>query len=185
MNQYNTSEELMHYGVKGMKWGQRRAQKYEARTARKYARAGKSAGYAEYQRNKGSEAYKKHAQGASVLEKAAKQYDAKGNVFKAEAARKAASALRTRGENVRARYDSDAARYERKAQRITEKASTYATKKRVDLGKSRIDSILKESKKKGYESAKLTEENMRQYDIEKRFGEKGVKAYNYARGTDW
>ena len=184
MNNYNPAEELIHYGVKGMKWGRRRAQRYEARTTRKYARAGRNSGFAEYERNKGAEAYKKHAHGASVLEKAAKQYEAKGNVFKAEASRKAASALRARGANVRAQHEAEAARYERKAQRITEKASTYATKKRVDLGKSRIDSILKDSKAKGINAAKERDEIARQWEIEERVGETGAKVYNYARGTN-
>lgn len=176
--------ELCHYGVKGMKWGQRKAQRYEARTARKFARAGNRQGIANYYRDKGNEIAKKHNRTAEVFDKQAKKSEAKGEYFKAEASRRAAEAIRARGANQKASNDSLAAYYENRASRITEKASAYATKKRVNLGKKKIDSILSESRAKGYKNAKLSDEASREWELQEKLGDDGYAAYNKIRGRE-
>lgn len=173
---------LAHHGVKGMKWGVRKARKNENKVERKYARAGKNSGYAEYYRNKADSIQKKHNRAADVLDKTAKKSEAKGEYFKAEASRRAAEAIRTRGTNQRAESDARAAYYERKASRITEKASTYATKKRVELGKAKIDSILNENKTKGYNTVKRNEEISKEFELAERLGDDGYAVYNRLRG---
>ena len=173
--------ELKHYGVKGMKWGKRKA-RLEARTTRRFARVGKKLGAAEYERAKGAEAYKKHNDAAKVFDKAAKSYEAKGNYFKAEASRKAAAALRARGENVKRSRDEGAAYLEKRASKMQEKVSAYAHKKNVDLGKKKIDSILSASKQKGYDSRKRAEEAYNERNLRDKLGDNGYDAYNKIRG---
>lgn len=173
--------ELKHYGVKGMKWGKRKA-RYEARTTRKFSRVGRRLGEAEYERTRGAEEYKKHNDMANVFDKAAKSYESKGNYFKAEASRRAAEAIRARGENIKRSRDEGAAFLEKRAAKLQEKASAYAHKKQVDLGKKKIDSLLSEGKKKGFESAKNTEEVRREWELEEKLGPQGYAAYNQIRG---
>lgn len=173
--------ELYHHGVKGMKWGKRKA-RLEAKTTRKFSRAGKKLGAAEYERSMGAEAYRKHDATAKTFDKAARQYESKGNYFKAEASRRAAAALRARGENIKRSRDEGAAYLEKRAAKMQEKASAFASKKNVDLGKKKIDSILSENKKKGFESAKNSEEAYREWDLQNKLGSSGYSAYNKIRG---
>lgn len=174
--------ELCHYGVKGMKWGHRKAQKYASRAERKYAKAGDRMGRADYYRDKGNQAAQKHERTAAVFDKQAKKSEARGEYFKAEASRRAASAIRTRGANEKAKSDEMVAYYEQRASRITEKASTYATKKRVDLGKAKVDEILKNSRTKGYDRAKAVDEANREWELQEKLGDDGYAAYNRIRG---
>ena len=173
--------ELYHYGVKGMKWGRRKA---VAKAERKYARAGKHLGKADYYREKGDNAYQQHERNAKVFDKAAKKYESQGSVFKAEASRKAAAALRQRGANVRAESIKVAESWTKSGNKLNQKADKFATKKRCDLGKAKIDSIMKESKKKGYNSAKNIDTAQREAEIEERLGSNGYNTYNRLRGID-
>ncbi len=174
--------ELYHYGVKGMKWGHRKAQKYASRTERKYARAGKKRGQADYYREKGDLAAQKHNRTAEVFDKQAKKSEARGEYFKAEASRRAANAIRARGANEQASNHELASYYEARATKITEKASTYATKKRVDLGKKRVDQILNDYRTKGYNYAKEADEFDREMKLQNTLGSSGYNAYNKIRG---
>lgn len=178
MWQYNYTDELYHYGVKGMRWGHRKQQKLE----KKFSRVGKKLGVAEYERSKGAEEYKKHESSAKVFDKQAKKYESQGSYIKAELARKAASGLRTRGANIKAQRESQAKKYELSAERLKQKASAFATKKKVNLGKSTIDNILKESKKKGFDKAKNNEEWQKESDLYDKLGDYGYYAYNKIRG---
>ena len=82
--------ELYHYGVKGMKWGV--TNKRELKVAKRFARAGKKQGVADYYRDQGKNAYKKHDENARVLEKTAKTYESNGAYIRAQVARKTAAA---------------------------------------------------------------------------------------------
>lgn len=166
-----TNGELYHYGVKGMKWGhrralkreeklQRRAAKFQSKTERKYRSAGIAAGEAEYYRKKGDEAAREYDTNAKTFEKAATTYERSGQAFKAIAARKIAEAYRQKAKSARANFDEQAKEYTERSEYLTQKANKFAAKKNVDLGKSKVDSILKESKSTGMERARKYEEQM-------------------------
>ncbi len=177
-----SSDELYHYGVKGMKWGHRKAQRLENRAVRKFGRVGRKLGAAQYEREKGAEAYRKHNASAKMFDKAAKQYESKGNVFKAEASRMAAEALRARGANVKRQREEAASYLERRSDVMMQKANKFASKKKVDLGQKRIETILGDSKKKGHDSAKRAEEWDRENRIREAVGDKNYDVYNRIRG---
>jgi hypothetical protein len=180
MSRYTlTNGELYHYGVKGMKWGVRRADK---RFAAKLSRAGRKKGEADYEREKGEAAMRKHEDNARVLDQIAKQQARQGNVLRAEAAKRSAAALRARGANVKAGHDARADELMKRYEKLNTKASAFATKKRVDAGKSVVDSILKESSAAGYKSAKNADERMRDYQIRSTFGDAGSAVYDRIRG---
>ena len=197
MWRYNYSNELYHYGVLGMKWGRRKYQnkdgsltpagekryaKLEKKVSKKYAKAGRKAGEAAYQRDKGDREYEQHKKAASAFDKAAKKYEKEGNYFKAEASRRASEAIKTRGENKRAERYEMADYYMKRSNKLKEKANTFATKKKVDMGKSKVDSILKQSKQKGYENAKDAEEFQKEMNVQRNFGDTGADIYRYAKG---
>ena len=168
MNYVIANGELYHHGVKGMKWGHRKAVRLENKVSRKYAKAGQNTGRAEYYRDKSNSTKAKYESVAKLFDKQAKKSDSKGSIFAAEAARRTATAMRNKGDKAKAQSDERAAYYEKKASRNMQKASTYATKKRVDLGKSRVDSILKDNKKKGYDYAKASDEWQQEQDRKER-----------------
>lgn len=179
---YITNGELYHHGVKGMKWGRRKA-RLENKAARRYGRAARKLGAAQYERDMGADAYRKHDANAKVLDKAAKKYERQGSIFKAEASRRAAAALRARGENVKRQRDEAAARLEKRADKLNQKANSYATKKRVDLGKQRLDAILSENKKKGYDSQKLIEDSYNERETRQRIGDDNYERLERLRGN--
>lgn len=172
--------ELYHHGVKGMKWGVHKRR--DLKVAKRFAKVGKKRGAADFYREQGNTAYKKHNENAAVLEKTAKKYEQKGSYIKAQAARKAAEAVRARGENIRASNYATADKYMKKADKLNQKASAYATKKRVDLGKKKIDYILKESAKKGYNREKRFDEIAKESNLRDKLGDNGYDAYNKIRG---
>ena len=149
---------------------------------RKYDKVGKNLGKADYYREKGEKSAQSHERNAVVFDKKAKQLESSGQYFKAEAARKAADAIRARGSNTQAEQERIASAYERVASKQTEKVSAYATKKRVEVGKSRVDSILSNSRKAGYDIAKISDEAQREWELHDRLGDTGYYAYNRARG---
>ncbi len=177
MQQY--SNELYHHGVKGMKWGVRRK-----RAESKYAKAGRAKGQADYERSKGAELFKKHESAANTLERASKAQTKKGYGITAVATQRSAEALRQRGARLKAEQDREAARLEKYSIRMTAKADAYATKKRVNLGKERIDAIMKKSRKEGFENAKWFDEQQKRRSIEERYGDNAVDAYDKLRGVN-
>ena len=182
MNYTIYNGELCHYGVKGMKWGQRRAQK---KVTRKLRNAGVQAGRAKYERERGAEEYRKHDQNAKVFDKAAKKYESQGSYFRAEAARKSAAALRARGANLKALRDQEADRLDMSSKKYQEEASKFATKKRVNMGKKATDSILKEYSDKGYNRQRDSEEFEREQNMRARYGDENYERYERITGRSY
>lgn len=191
------NNELYHHGIKGQQWGKRRYQnkdgsltpagekRYEKLTGKaekKIAKAGRKLGAADYERSKGAEAMKKHETNAKVFDKIAKKQESEGHFLRAEAARKAAAALRARGANIKSGHEAEAKRYEIKAEKLKQKASDFATAKRVEVGKKRVDSILKSNRQKGFEDAKSSDEFWQERELHDRLGDDGYDAYTQIRG---
>lgn len=149
---YNHTDTLYHYGVPGMKWGRRK------RAEKLYKKVGKQRGAGDYWRDQGREAARKYTSSAAIMDAKAKQLESQGKIARAEASRQAANKLKSQAANVRRKYDETASKYYDKASRIEEKVSKYATKKNVDLGKDRVDRILKSSSLKTYNSIKNYED---------------------------
>lgn len=162
---HNDQIELYHYGVKGMKWGERRAARIEKRVLKKYKKAAGWKGNEDFYREKAGEEYRKHDSKAKALDAQAKTYEKQGSHLKAEAARSAAAALRKRGENVRAQYDSDIEIARSRAERKMAKADKYAAKKSekkgVTVDKSKIKSAMKKERDK-------VKQSLREDDIQER-----------------
>lgn len=188
--------ELYHYGVKGMKWGVRRAEKKQARAERKqmkrnekyspkiekrYAKAGRYEGASKYNRDRADAITSQGEKNARALEKASKQYQAEGKNARAVASKLAANAARNTAADKAADYEYNAAYYANKASKSKEKASAYATKKRVDVGKSQVNSILKSSGKQGYERAKTSDEFWQEEAKRQAMGDTGYAVYDTLR----
>jgi hypothetical protein len=187
MWQYNYTpnpNDILHYGVPGMRWGHRnrRAMKIEARTTRKLQKSGQMYGKSDYYKTKGAKAAQNHNKMATAFNKQAKTYESQGKALKAEAARRASSALKARGANVKAQNDAIANRYEAKANKKSEKAKAYASKKHVDIGAKKINEIISGSKQKGYDSAKKQDKAVRESELENRLGESNYERLNKIRG---
>lgn len=157
--------------------------KLDKKVTKKYSKVGINTGKSEYWRDKGDKAYESHERNAKVLDKTAKQLESEGKYLRAEAARKSADALRSRGANVRAEQYKVADAYLRRSNKLEQKASSFATAANTELGKNKINSILKSSSKKGYDRAKSTDEFQREREIHDRLGDEGYNAYNKIRGT--
>lgn len=162
------------------------ASKYQNKADRmvekRYAKAGKKAGAADYHREKGNEAYDKHKKNADVFDKAAKKYEAEGNYFKAEAARKSANVIRARGENIKSERYKTADAYMKKSDKLNKKASDFANKTNINLGKKRVDSIINKAKTDGYNKTKRSEEAQREWELEEKLGSNGYETYRRIRG---
>lgn len=157
-------------------------QKANKKVEKRYAKAGRLAGEAAYNRDKGDKAYESHQKNAKALDAMAKKYDKSGKIAKAELARRSADALRARGENVRAQYYETADSYLKRSDKLNKKASEFATTTNINIGKKKINSIITDSKQKGYDGAKAVDEFRKESAIESALGSKGYSVYNTIRG---
>lgn len=166
---------LMHYGVPGMKWGHRKA-------IRKFTKVGRAQGMSDYYRSKSNDIKKKHESMAAAIDKQAKQYDKQGGAIKAEMARRTAEAVRKRGMNASSDSAWWAEHYAKRSKKLLDKANKYADKKHVDLGKNKVNSILKDSRTDGRERAKARDEFASEQNLKEQLGERNYYAYNKLRG---
>lgn len=182
---YIVNGKLYHHGIKGQKWGERKyqnedgsltpagEQRYlsgaERRAAKKaakavkkvektHAKAGDAAGRSDYYRQKGDEASKKFDDNAKSLDKIADSFEKEGKILRAEAARKLAQRQRDKGAKARESYDTEAQEWLEVSEYYSKKASKIATKKNVDIGKKRINEIVKNNKVKGFEDEKSSQD---------------------------
>lgn len=163
-----------------------KAAKYDGRVVKKienrYKRAGAQAGRAEYERHKGAEAVRKHERDAKVMDDLAKKYDSSGKIIKAEAARRSAEAIRERGKNISDEHERVAKTYLKSSDAANRKASEIATATNVNIGKKKVDSIIKNAKKAGYEDAKEWDDVSAEQNKRKMLGDDGYETYRYIRG---
>lgn len=138
--------------------------KAQAKIERKLKGAATAEGRAEYQRKKGDEAARKYDDTAKAYEKQAKKLEKDGDYVGADSARKTAEAFRKKSANAREEYDFVADAYLKRSEVLTKRAGAIATKKNVDLGKMRVESILKKAKKDGYQDEKEWDDIMEVYD---------------------
>lgn len=167
MWQYNYTQqpELYHYGVKGMKWGHRKAARVEKRVLKKYRKAAVELGNEDYLREKAAKEYDKYDVEARSYEQQAKYFDKQGKHRRAEAARRAAESARRSGEEAIADIENAAELYRAKAERKMAKADKYAAKKaakhNVSVGKSKVEDMLKRQREHQNQHLKNLEEEER------------------------
>lgn len=156
--------------------------KVEQKIAKKYSTIGDHSGKARYELDKGENIMRTHEKNASSLEALAKKYDDSGSYGKAELMRRSAETIRARGENLKAEQIRIAERYMEKSNIANQKASALATATNVKLGKKKVDSIIAEADKDGYNWAKAVDEINKEVDRISLIGQTGNNVYKYATG---
>lgn len=156
------SNELYHYGVKGMKWGVRRAEKRAARQQSRglnklekaYIYAGDSKGKGKYTLDKGRKQAKAHQAEAKAFEKSSKQYAKEGKKIRSKITKVAANISRNNAKKVMDKAEENAQFWLKRSERYKQKASKISTEKNVSLGRNKVNNILKTSFSAGYDMAR-------------------------------
>lgn len=126
------TDELTHYGVLGMRWGRRRAE----RAAEKSSRAAATAKVARSESNRVASNFDKVA---NTAEKAASDQAGSGKIVSSIASRTYAKAnkdkaneTRVKGKDLEKYYNSMSAKKAMKARKLAEKYGDEETKKKVE-----------------------------------------------------
>ena len=150
MNGY--SDELMHYGVKGMKWGVRRARK---KVEKAYKKAGNAQGRADYILSRGRQIANASYRNARSLDKSSNEHAQKGHRVRAKIHKYFADSERSTARETMRVTREDAKEWLEISDAYKERASKMATKKNVSIGKNRVDELLSVARERG----RIGEEN--------------------------
>ena len=204
--------ELMHYGIKGQKWGLRRYQnkdgtltpagkkryaddsgadqvprRYQRRYERRLRNAGEEMGRARYEHEMGKNAKASLDEKAARLDRIGNAAAEKGRAIRAEMYMNRASKIRKKGERLKDNRELNAKEHDRKAAELKREASEYATKKKITFGKNTVKKILRDAADEGYNKQRDDEKQEareRTEEILKYISDIGRKVYDAAREND-
>ena len=159
----------------------KRSDKYGSKIEKKYAKAGRNEGAAQYHRDKAAELTSNAEKRASALEKTSKRMRSEGKMVRSAVTKVAANVTRNKAADKADEHKMLGEMAANRAVKNKEKAATYATKKRVDVGKNTVASIMKSSKKTGYDNAKANDEWNEEYKKRELLGDAGYGVYNLVR----
>lgn len=125
-----------------------------AKTEKMYSKQGKRQGMADFYKDKADSTQKKYDDTAKAFDKTAGRLDKEGKHLRAELSRRAAESIRNKGVKEAQQYRDTAELFMRSGDRMGKKASEFATKKNVNVGKNRVNALLKESRSRGYQNEK-------------------------------
>lgn len=134
--------ELYHHGVKGMKWGHRRA------VTRKYKKLGRQMGREDYYREQSKKVGDEYDRRAAELDAKAAIYKSEGNAVKAAKLSAKAQQVRNEKNSATAETDALAEKYRLKQSVMQAKIHSAETKKNVNLGQAKVDHLLLKTRNK-------------------------------------
>ena len=156
---------LAHYGVKGMKWGVRRAERKQAKNVRRveraYTNAGGEKGKADYILRKGRRKASKSNAEARDFEKFSSDYAARGKKVRASITKWAADMSRKEAKEALDKARDEASLFLDRSESYKKKADRIATKNNINLGKKRIDELLSIGHDAGIEGMKILDDDYR------------------------